>query len=159
MSTFKSGVIGGFIGPFTYFVLGSLWRFPTPMGYIFAASTGVPATLLFAIHDAFGIRVAFSAQVRRKLLAPALLAFLPVVFLLVFSTYRVIFSKLSASHQTYFAPLWPLIKIAFKLAAVKIVERANNPDIAPFMLFGFDLFAAMSTNFLFRLGGVPYQLT
>ena len=107
------------------------------------------AALLFAIHDAFGLRAAFGANVRRKLLPPLLLALLPVAFLLVFSMYRVVFSQLPPSHQTYVAPLWPFIKIAFKVAAVKIVGRANNPDLGPFMLFAFDALAAMSSSFLF----------
>jgi hypothetical protein len=148
-SAFKSGLICAlaFIG--TLFTLGSLWLFPTPMGYIWAASVGIPVTLLFAMHDAFGLRAAFGANVRRKLLPPLLLGLLPVAFLLVFSMYRVVFSRLPPSHQTYVAPLWPFIKIAFKVAAVKIVERANNPDLGPCMLFAFDAMAAMSSNFLF----------
>ena len=117
-SAFKSDLIFALAYTGTFFTLGSLWRFPTPMGYVWGASVSVPTALLFAIHDAFGVRAAFGANVRRKLLPPVLLALLPIAFLLVFSMYRVVFSQLPPSHQTYVAPLWPFFKIAFKVAAV-----------------------------------------
>jgi hypothetical protein len=148
-SGLKSGILFAMALSTGYVTLGKLWRFPVPMGHIYASSLALPTLLLLAVHDAFGLRTAFSAKMRRVLLPPLLLALLPVVFLLVFATYRAIFSQLPPSHQTYVAPLWPLIKVIFKLGAVKIVERANNPDIAPFILFTFDAFAGMSANFLF----------
>ena len=41
------------------------------------------------------------------------------------------------------------------MAAVKVVKRANNPDMAPFMLLGFDAIAGMSGNFLFLSASEP----
>jgi hypothetical protein len=91
-SAFKSGVARALTHAGTTFTLGSLWRFPTPMGCIWGSSTGVPAALLFAIHDAFGLRAVFGANIRRKILPLLLLTLLPIVFLLVFPTCRVVFS-------------------------------------------------------------------
>jgi hypothetical protein len=137
------------------FILGTFWRFPIPMGYPVSVSVGAAPFLLAIIHDVFGLRVAFSVKVRRLLIVPILLATLVVAFLFVFAMYRAVFDHLPPSQQTYFAPLWPVIKIAFKVVAVKIVERANNPDTAPYLLFLFDALAGMSGNFLFLSASEP----
>lgn len=121
-SGFRSGVACAVMGTGAYIGLGHLWRFPTPMGYTLFALINVPVCFLLEIHNAFGLRAAFSPRVRRKLLVPALLALLPIVFVLVFAMYRVAFSWLSATEQTYVVPLWPLIKIAFKMGASRLVE-------------------------------------
>ena len=42
-----------------------------------------------------------------------------------------------------------MIKTAFETMAVKAVESANNPDMAPFVLFSFNALAGLSGNFLF----------
>ena len=137
-------------------ILGTFWRFPIPMGYPIASLVGSAPTILFAvIHDIFGLRVALSVNVRRKLIAPILLSSTFIAFLFVFAVYRAVFDQLPPSQQTYFAPLWPLIKITFKVVAVKVVEHANNPDMAPLVLFVFDALAGLSGNFLFLSASEP----
>ena len=93
-----AGVINASVACGTLFALGHLWRFPTPLGYIWASSMGIPAVLLFTVHEAIGLRVAFRPQVRRKMVAPLLLAQLPAAFVLVFSMYRVVFAGLWSSR-------------------------------------------------------------
>ena len=48
-----------------------------------------------------------------------------------------------------------MIKVAFKTVAVKVLERENSPDIAPFLLFRYDALAGMSGNFLFLSASEP----
>ena len=74
---------------------------------------------------------------------------MPVIFMPIFATYRDTFSSMSASSQALFAPLWPLCKIAFKKVAVFFSEKSRNPDLGPFVLFGFDAVAAITGNILF----------
>jgi hypothetical protein len=158
-ATLASGAKDGFVTTLAYFVayliLGTFWRFPIPMAYPIASSVGGPSILFAVIHGIFGIPAAFSANVRQKLIAPILMASMVLVFLFVFALYRTVFDRLSPSQQFYFAPLWPMIKIAFKKAGAKIVDRAKNPDIAPFVLFLFDVLAGLSGNFLFLSAAEP----
>jgi hypothetical protein len=148
-TTVRDGIVCALVSCLVYFGLGSAWRFPTPLGYLIAASAMIGALLLLTIHDSFGLRTALQPEMRRQLIAPFILALLPVVFLALFSVYRVAFAQMSASEQFMFAPVWPFLKIALKKVATRLAELASNPDVVPFVLFSFDAVAAMCGSLLF----------
>jgi hypothetical protein len=148
-TTTRDGTVAALVVCLVFFGLGSAWRFPTPLGYLIAASAAAGTNLILTVHDSFGLRTALQPEMRRQLVAPFLLAMLPIFFLVLFSVYRVAFAQMSPSYQFMFAPVWPFLKIALKKVSTRLSELGNNPDIVPFVLFTFDAGAAMCGSLLF----------
>ena len=83
-------------------------------------------------------------------LAPLIaVSLLPIVFSATFGFYRTLFSQVDSFYQKLLAPVWVFIKICMKKAATVLVDKGNNPDTAPYLMFCFDAVAAMAGNFLF----------
>ncbi|GMH90978.1 hypothetical protein TrST_g6864 [Triparma strigata] len=128
-------------------LLGTQWMFPIPFGFIVCASPsfGVSIVALFLII--FGKSI--TKDLTKKLLPLIGVSLMPIVFSAAFGFYRTLFSQLGAFEQGLVAPLWVLIKIAFKKTASILVDMGSNPDAAPYLMFCFDAVAAMAGNFLF----------
>ncbi|GMH64434.1 hypothetical protein TrRE_jg11085 [Triparma retinervis] len=133
----------------SYFVLGEMWMFPTPMGYLIAASIGFPITASQLFYQIFGKKI-FTDWALIKRLAPLIaVPFLCITFTVVFAFYRAAFIQMTPSQQALFGPVWPLLKLGLKKCAAYLVDAGGNPDAAPFMLFFFDVISALCGNFLF----------
>ncbi|GMI22771.1 hypothetical protein TeGR_g641 [Tetraparma gracilis] len=131
------------------FVLGELWIFPTPMGFLICAAPAVStaASALFAMI--FG-KKSITDWALIKRLAPLLAtALLGIAFVVVFAFYRAAFIQMGPGQQALFGPVWPLLKLVLKKTAAALVDAGGNPDAAPYMLFCLDAVSAMCGNFLF----------
>lgn len=138
----------------TFYILAVAWRFPTPMGYLMAASVGVPMCLTANVVSIFGASALLTKpKLRKAIIMPIIITFWVTAFIVVFSFYRIAFERMKPGEQLLFAPLWPLAKVLFKKGGDAMVNKAENPDSGPFVLWFFDAIAACAANLLFLSAG------
>jgi hypothetical protein len=118
--------------------LGHAWAFPAPMGSIINVTITLSVAVPVLLVDVFtkdGLKaLAKDKPTLKRLNLQLFPAFMSVVFLFIFSGCRGIFSGLSPAQQALAAPVWPIIKIAIKIAFKFMVQTAlskgQNPDFA-----------------------------
>ncbi|GMI41159.1 hypothetical protein TrCOL_g2730 [Triparma columacea] len=133
----------------TVFVLGEIWMFPVPMGFILSASASLSVACPVLFYMIFGKKIFADLAMIKRLLPLFGVALLPIVLIVVFAFYRAAFIQMGPGQQALFGPVWPLLKLGFKKVATLLVDAGGNPDAAPYMLWVFDAVCAMSGNFLF----------
>ena len=130
------------------FVSAMWWAFPQPLAYLWIGTTAASAGLLHLALEVYGWRLLWRDRVRIGSQIGIIVAAL--IFLIVFVLFRMLFSSLTNGRdQALVAPLWPLLKIAFKSTVNWLAKKGNNPDFGPLANFMFDAWAALCGNFLF----------
>jgi hypothetical protein len=70
------------------------------------------------------------------------------IFLVVFAIYRSIFASLKGHQQVAVAPVFMLMKLTFREAAMRLISKGGNADAAPCLAFCFDVIFGTTANFL-----------
>jgi hypothetical protein len=144
-----SGLVGMLLFNASMYLLSTGWMFPVPLGFLFFATTGTAGCLLTLLLLIFGSKIFTSMKLVKTILPLLGVPLLSIVFVVVFCFFRAAFEQCTPGQQAFLSPLWPLLKIVFKILAMKLVDLGKNPDAAPYMMFFFDLAGAMCGNWLF----------
>eukprot|EP00947_MAST-08B_sp_MAST-8B-sp1_P003378 g3378.t1 len=121
------------------------------MGALLGSLVAAPPALVLVVHGAIGWSVVRGAS-RHQLIAFFANVgnlFLPVLLLVVFQFYRYMYKSSDRATQTVLAPLWPIVKIAFKVAGEKLSIKGGHPDFAPMNEMVYELFGTLCANMLF----------
>jgi hypothetical protein len=131
-------------------ILGTAWKFPIPLGLLIQSAAGCGFSLFLYTYASFGAALFRDNMRLLKHVFPLILAgALLIAFMVVFAFYRMLFQRMTPVQQTFFAPVWPLLKLLFKKVGMALMVAGHNPDAAPFALFNFDIVGATSGTFMF----------
>ena len=136
---------------FQYIITATSGIFPFPMSFLIMTIAVVPVVFVIMNIDFFGLEALRNDNyfLLKRTLINLVNCSLPILFCVIFMFYRSIFARLSAENQILFAPMLPIIKIAFKNLVAMLNRIGQNPDFSIMTNYAFDTWASLCGVSLF----------